>query len=392
MDETEGKASALDVPKTNSASTSKDVVRPKRRSLVERELETNMTEKVTSIVTNGDVKANTSRYGRFRRVKTDPEFSDTDKAVSGYLKSPASQASASPVYKMYTFNSPTRPTKSISSSEEPTPVLLNIEVQIESIENKNLALSRFSSGKKKVSQNMKLNKGYTTLDLSREMEKTASILKNMLSPTKSPYSSNTHLNNILERSSDKYSLEKDDQQNGYVDNSSVVKTLDFDTGKKKKKSTQMLEAKTSKNNGDKNCVSKRKRKSQPIKEKSELSVSIKQDCDNEETKIPVPKTEDSKTFGLKKEETANTRLKSELFEIEAKCMYQVGDLAWSRVGTYPFWPCIVTRDPFSETFVRKKSKLIIISPFYNDKQMHDGWCSFGFSNNYCQHRLRPNAI
>ncbi|CAH2059654.1 unnamed protein product, partial [Iphiclides podalirius] len=40
--------------------------------------------------------------------------------------------------------------------------------------------------------------------------------------------------------------------------------------------------------------------------------------------------------------------------MEAKCEYQVGDLAWARMGTYPFWPCIITRDPLSGTFVKKK--------------------------------------
>ncbi|GBP05889.1 Histone-lysine N-methyltransferase NSD2 [Eumeta japonica] len=44
----------------------------------------------------------------------------------------------------------------------------------------------------------------------------------------------------------------------------------------------------------------------------------------------------------------------EISQLEASCAYDVADLAWARIGTYPFWPCIVTRDPYSDLYVKKK--------------------------------------
>lgn len=32
-------------------------------------------------------------------------------------------------------------------------------------------------------------------------------------------------------------------------------------------------------------------------------------------------------------------------ESELPCKYSVGELAWARVGTAPFWPCTFTYDP-----------------------------------------------
>ncbi|XP_048001486.1 repetitive organellar protein-like [Leguminivora glycinivorella] len=63
--------------------------------------------------------------------------------------------------------------------------------------------------------------------------------------------------------------------------------------------------------------------------------------------------------------------------MEATCEYQVGDLAWARVGTYPFWPCIVTREPFSDTFVKKKlfgrvERSVIHVTFFGDNGRR-GW-------------------
>ena len=35
----------------------------------------------------------------------------------------------------------------------------------------------------------------------------------------------------------------------------------------------------------------------------------------------------------------------EEFESELPCKYLVGELAWARIGTAPFWPCTFTYDP-----------------------------------------------
>lgn len=270
--------------------------KPKKRSLVERELETSLTARVTSPVTNGDASC-TSRYGRTRRLKTDADFCEGDKAITKALKSPSFDKSPikiqSPVYRMHASNSPSRtePPKMIATDTK-------LENQMEHIYNANVSLSRFGNEEKNLSLSpvKKYPKVYVRKDLiqSKEKEETVSLRKNIFSPVKSPRPTNSHLSNVLERSSEKYALNGNVKQNGYLDTSSVVKTLDFD-GKKKKK-------------------------------------------DSKDAKILS---------------------KSELFEMEAKCAYQVGDLAWARMGTYPFWPCIVTREPGSEMFIRKKRKCIL---------------------------------
>lgn len=297
MDDSEGKTDSDGSLSRNGRSTPRNGAKPKRRSLVERELETSLTARVTSPVSSGETSRNTSRYGRTRRLKTDSEFCDSDKAIATLFKSPNSEKIVkSPVNKMHASNTPTKQDgpKTLHTETEPS----NIENQIENIVTKNVSLSRFSTEEHKQSPAKKSSKVYVRKDLiqCKEKDETVTIMKNMFSPTRSPYkpSTNTHLSNILERSSEKYNLNID-KQNGYLDTSSVVKTLDFDTGKKKKKP--------------------------------------------EETNVN------------------NTLPQDELFDLEAKSEYQVGDLAWSRVGTYPFWPCIVTRDPFSGLFVKKKREL-----------------------------------
>ncbi|XP_072936008.1 uncharacterized protein [Epargyreus clarus] len=280
MEELEDNLSSEDIKDTDSPSIK---IRPKKRSLVERELETNLTERITSPITNGD-STNTSRYGRARRLKTESETNDTEK-VMRTLKSPPSDKSTikSPVYKMHASNSPIR-------VESPSkPAQCNLDHQIESIYNENISLSRFGDDKKYISPPKNSQKVYVRKDLiqSKEKEETVTLIKHIYSPVRGNQKSHTHLSNVLERS-ERFGL-NNNKQNGYFDNSSVVKTLDFDGNKKKK-----------------------------------------------------PK------------EIGGVMSKSDLFELEAKCEYQVGDLAWAKMGTYPFWPCIVTRDPYSGMFVKKK--------------------------------------
>lgn len=275
-------------------------VKPKKRSLVERELETSLTEHFTSPISYGDALSK-SRYGRARRFKSDTNYCDTEKTVTEALKSPNLEKtpgkSHPPAYKMHASNSPvTDSTKRIS-------VEGNLENQIENIYNANMSLSRFGSEEKKNSSSpaKKFPKVYIRKDLiqTKEKDESISLIKNLFSPTKSSYKqSNSHLSNILERSSEKYNLNGSvsAKQNGYYDNASVVKMLDFDDNKRKKKENKDL------------C-------------RPALS-------------------------------------KSDQFELEAICSFQVGDLAWARMGTYPFWPCIVTREPISAMFVRKKCKYI----------------------------------
>ncbi|CAH2097203.1 unnamed protein product [Euphydryas editha] len=279
MEESEDNMSSEDMRYDDGSSNVK--VKPKKRSLVERELETNLTARVTSPITNSE-SSSTSRYGRARRLKTDSEFLDTEKAIVK-PKSPNPKTDKSPskiqspVYKMHASNSPIR-------IETPKRSEHSLENQIENIYTENISLSRFGSEEKKSkSSTKKYPKVYIRKDLiqtkDKDQDDTVVLIKNMFSPSNSSKKSN------FSYSTEKYNSNTK-KPNGYIN--SVVKTLDFDGNKKKK-----------------------------VVERKSLS-------------------------------------KSELFEMEAKCEYQVGDLAWARMGTYPFWPCIITRDPFSDMFVKKK--------------------------------------
>ncbi|KAG7297359.1 hypothetical protein JYU34_019332 [Plutella xylostella] len=268
---------------SHSTTPSKASVKPKRRSLIERELETTLTARVTSPVTTGEAAGSTSRYGRSRRLKTDPEP----------IKIEITTPNTSPVRK-------TQAPSSIETKPNETPTdSKKIDITIETIQTNNISLSRFGSKGSASKSPMNKNKVYVKKDLIQNQVKkeTFSPTENMPSSAKKARPSNkTHLNLVLERSMEENGFNKPDQndkkkQNGFPETLSVVKTLNFDGGIKVKK---------------------------------------------EEYKKETPLS------------------KSEIFDREAKCVYQVGDLAWARVGTYPFWPCIVTRDPYSDTFVKKK--------------------------------------
>ncbi|KAG6463584.1 hypothetical protein O3G_MSEX013956 [Manduca sexta] len=93
--------------------------------------------------------------------------------------------------------------------------------------------------------------------------------------------------------------------------------------------------------------------------------------------LSVVKALDFDNKKKKKENKEKVLSKNDLFELEAKCLYQVGDLAWARMGTYPFWPCIVTRDPSNGIFVKKKlfgriERDIIHVTFFGDNGRR-GW-------------------
>ncbi|KAJ0170937.1 hypothetical protein K1T71_013709 [Dendrolimus kikuchii] len=255
--------------------------KPKKRSLVERELETNLTARVTSPVTNSE-STSLSRYGRARRLKTEIDSMDMKRLETPKPIEKSPMKVQSPVYKMHASNTPIK----IESPKKPAELYL--DNQIENIYQENISLSRFASEEIVTSSPLK-KKVYIQKDLiqRKDTDSPIMLIKHMFSPDKSSNKLNSHLSNILDRS-ERFNMNMS-KQNGYsLDNSSVVKTLDFDSKKKKK-----------------------------------------------ENKDKMPS-------------------KNELFELEAKCMYQVGDLAWARMGTYPFWPCIITRDPESGMFVKKK--------------------------------------
>ncbi|XP_050681870.1 histone-lysine N-methyltransferase NSD2-like [Leptidea sinapis] len=261
----------------------------KKRSLVERQLETNLTTRVTSPITNNET-TNTSRYGRLRHKKADIEFSS--QSMSKVLLSPRydKPPNKKSTYKMNASFSPRK------KESKPESIFEN---QIQNLYSQNMSLSRFGSDEKLPKNSRKAYKRKDLIQMKDDDDSDILLISNMFSPSKSgvkPKSSH------VEKSKEKQNFNS--RKNGHVDLSSVVKTLDFD--------------------GDKNKnVEKR-----PVKN-------------------------------------------SDLFDIEASCQYQVGDLAWARMNTYPFWPCIITREPFSSLFVKKKlvgklSKDIIHVTFFGD--------------------------
>ncbi|XP_035729731.1 histone-lysine N-methyltransferase NSD2-like isoform X1 [Vespa mandarinia] len=63
----------------------------------------------------------------------------------------------------------------------------------------------------------------------------------------------------------------------------------------------------------------------------------------------------------------------------AQCNWSLGQLAWARVGNFPFWPCVVTLDPTSLIFYKYKatgrSQLLMIHvQYFGDKGRHS-WVS-----------------
>jgi len=46
---------------------------------------------------------------------------------------------------------------------------------------------------------------------------------------------------------------------------------------------------------------------------------------------------------------------------DVECNWIVGQLAWARVGNFPFWPCIVTFDPTTMTYHKLRSKFALFN-------------------------------
>ena len=56
------------------------------------------------------------------------------------------------------------------------------------------------------------------------------------------------------------------------------------------------------------------------------------------------KCEEEEIVGNNTKETDESDKKENL-DVDLPCKYSVGELAWARVGTAPFWPCTFTYDP-----------------------------------------------
>lgn len=276
----------------------------KKRSLVERELETNMTARITSPVTVTD-GLNTSRYGRARRMKTG---SENRKSIAETLTSPKLENTPvkveSPITKKV-VNSPYK-------TETPKKALNNTG----NIFQDTKFPSRFNEEATNKSPSViKSLKVYTRKDLiqNRETEDDDII---MIKDLFSPKSGRKQLK-VQQGSSEKGN--KSFKQNSHIENASVVKALDFDGNKGTNK----------------------------VQSKLPVTAGNKRDSGDKQ---------DSNRNKRKKGNDPQSLFKTMLAQVEDLCPYQEGDLAWARMGTFPFWPCIITRDPESEMFVRKKCK------------------------------------
>lgn len=64
------------------------------------------------------------------------------------------------------------------------------------------------------------------------------------------------------------------------------------------------------------------------------------------------------------DETSNSSMLISIEEIpspkinspDIECSWIVGQLAWARVGNFPFWPCMITVDPESRIYYKVKGK------------------------------------
>lgn len=43
---------------------------------------------------------------------------------------------------------------------------------------------------------------------------------------------------------------------------------------------------------------------------------------------------------------------------DVECPWTVGQLAWARVGNFPFWPCMVTVDPTARIYYKLRGKFL----------------------------------
>lgn len=41
-------------------------------------------------------------------------------------------------------------------------------------------------------------------------------------------------------------------------------------------------------------------------------------------------------------------------DLQSQCPWALGQIVWSRIGTYPFWPSVVTLDPETMTYVSQR--------------------------------------
>lgn len=63
----------------------------------------------------------------------------------------------------------------------------------------------------------------------------------------------------------------------------------------------------------------------------------------------IDEVNDSSTVSSSTEDLSS-KVSSPIIE----CQWVLGQLAWARVGNFPFWPCVVTLDPVSMIYHKLK--------------------------------------
>ncbi|KAL4714612.1 hypothetical protein ACJJTC_002177 [Scirpophaga incertulas] len=265
-------------------------VKLKKKSRIEWQSMTNLTERFTSPARPSHVTS-TSRYCRAQPSKT--EIDQKHILNKTYLQSTSPVKTKSPVKVIIS------PVYKMHASNSPvkgdlaqsTPKKVN-PTESKQDHHINRVYSDSVSPEKKASSS-KRSKLFIRKDLvqTNEKEETLMLIKNMFSPVPTE-ESNGKLNNAIVRSTEKYSWS--------------------DSAKKKSLNSNVIS----------NSVVKALNFDGKNKKMEYISKSVLS--------------------------------KTEQFELEARCEYQVGDLAWARMGTYPFWPCIVTREPLTNLFVKRK--------------------------------------
>ncbi|KAM9777839.1 histone-lysine N-methyltransferase NSD2 [Neosynchiropus ocellatus] len=92
----------------------------------------------------------------------------------------------------------------------------------------------------------------------------------------------------------------------------------------------------------------KKKKGRPLQPKPELSISSSDICmDSLDGTLTVKTTGAADELGLIQETTQVSPL---------MIRFSVGDVVWTKVSGYPWWPCIVTTDPEHDNHIKQKQK------------------------------------
>lgn len=310
-----------------------------KRSQLERELETNLTPKITlcekSSTPEGSSPPNTSRYGRARKQKTIADFYPTDVAfqLNSKLSRPSpksptkSPMKRSPIATLEKVKSPLKMQSTPSKYASPkindnhtTGKVPSISDDHYSPVEKKLIHTPWNENPAKVPM-----KVYVRKDLIQrkrdEKEETGSLMMSMFSPIKSPPPKE-----ITPKSEKAISVKE-----------AVNKSIE----KPQKKPNRLSLG------GSPNEKPKRIYKPKIKKETDDsLNVSGLNSSVNSESTM---------TVDLVSAAVNNLSV----LQDEASSKWKLGDLAWARVGSHPFWPCLITRDPVCSRFIRKKSEYTI---------------------------------